>query len=146
MRAGPERRQSTQELMLLNCGVGEDSWEPLGLQGDQTSQPWKGNQPWILSGKTDAEDEAPILLPADMNSQLFGKDLDAGKDGRQKEMRVTKDQMLGWHHWFNGHELGQTPLYGEEQGGLACCLPWGREESDTTWWLNNNNPQNSPLM
>ena len=42
--------------MLLNCGVGEDSWESLGLQGDQTSQP-KGNQSWIFIGRTDAEAE-----------------------------------------------------------------------------------------
>ena len=144
MRAGPEIRQRAQKLMLLNSGVEEYSWESLGLQGDQTSQPRKGNLPWTLIGRTDAEGEAPILSPADVNSQLIGKDFDARKDWRQKEMRVTKDQMVGWHHWFSGHELGQTPWYGEEQGGLACCHPWGCEESDTAWQLNNN-PQNSPL-
>ena len=42
------------------------------------------------------------------------------------------------HHWCNGHELGQTSGDGEGQGGLACCGPWGCEESDTTGWLNNN--------
>ena len=46
--------------------------------------------------------------------------------------------MVGWHHRFNGHELGQTPEDGEGQGSLACCSPWGHEESDTTWQLNNN--------
>ena len=44
--------------MLLNCGVAEDSWEFLGLQGDQTSQSL-GNQPWVFFGRTDAE--APVL-------------------------------------------------------------------------------------
>ena len=67
----------------------------------------KGYQPWILFGRTDAEAEAPTLWPLDENSWLTGKDPDAGKDWRQK--RVTEDEMSGWHHWFNEHDLGQTP-------------------------------------
>ena len=62
--------------MLSNCLAGEDSWESLGLQGDQT----KENQPWIFMGRADAEAEAPILWPPDAKSRLTGKDLDAGKD------------------------------------------------------------------
>ena len=46
--------------------------------------------------------------------------------------------MVGWHHGFNGHKLGQTPGEGEGQGGLACCSPWDHEESDTTWELNTH--------
>ena len=38
---------------------------------------------------------------------------------------------------FNGHELGQTPGDSEEQGSLAGCSPWGREELDMTWQLND---------
>ena len=49
-----------------------------------------------------------------------------------KEKRVTEDEMIEWHHWFNGHELGQTPGNSEGQGGLACCSPWGRKKSDMT--------------
>ena len=49
-------------MMLLNCGVGEDSWESLGLQGDQQVHP-KGDQSWVSIGRTDAEAEAPILWP-----------------------------------------------------------------------------------
>ena len=49
--------------------------------------------------------------------------------------------MVGWHHQFNGHELGQTPGDGEGQGSLACHSPWGRKESDATWQLNNNSNQ-----
>ena len=45
--------------------------------------------------------------------------------------------MFGWHHQCNGHEFEQTPGDGERQESLACCSPWGREESDTTWQLNN---------
>ena len=55
-----KERLSTEELMFLNCAVGEDSWESLGLQGDQTINP-KGNQPWIFIGRTDAEAEIPVL-------------------------------------------------------------------------------------
>ena len=47
--------------------------------------------------------------------------------------------MVGWHHQFNGHELGQTLGDSKGQGSLACCNPWGHKESDTTWQLNNNN-------
>ena len=62
--------------MLLNCGVGEDSWESLGLQEDQPVHP-KGNQSWIFIGKTNAEAETPILWPPDAKTWLTGKDLDA---------------------------------------------------------------------
>ena len=48
------------------------------------------------------------------------------------ESRVTKDEIVGWHHQFNGHELGQTPGDGEGQESLACCSPWGCGESDMT--------------
>ena len=46
--------------------------------------------------------------------------------------------MVGWHHQFNVHELGQTLGDAEGQGSLVCCSPWGREESDMTEQLNNN--------
>ena len=94
----------------------------------------KGNQPWIFIGRIDAEAEAPIPWPPDAKSQLTGKDPDAGKDWRQK--RVTEDEMVGWHHQFNGHELGQTLGDGKGQEGLACCSPWSHKESDTTEQLN----------
>ena len=46
--------------------------------------------------------------------------------------------MVGWHHQLNGHEFEQTLGDGEGQGGLACCSPWGRKESDTTERLNSS--------
>ena len=52
---------SVEELMLLNCGVGEDSLESLGLQGEPTSP--KGDQFWVFIGRTDVEAETPILWP-----------------------------------------------------------------------------------
>ena len=96
-----------------------------------------GNQRWILVGRTDAEAEASVLWPPDVNRLLIGKDPDAGKDWKRKK-GVTEDEMVGWHHQFNGHELGQTPGDGEGQGSLACHSPWGCKELDTTWQLNNN--------
>ena len=71
-------QMNTEELMLLNCGVGEDFWESLGLQGDLTSQS-QGNQTWIFIRKTDAEAETPILWPPDAKNWLIGKDLMLGK-------------------------------------------------------------------
>ena len=61
----------------------------------------KGNQPWIFTGRTDAEAEAPILWPPDVQSQFTEKDPDAGKDRKQEKKRVTKDETVGWPHWLN---------------------------------------------
>ena len=84
----------------------------------------KRNQSWIFIGRTVAEAEAPILWPPDVKSlQYIGKDPDAGKDWRQEEKGATEDEMVGWHHWFNGHELEQTLGDIEGQGSLACCSP-----------------------
>ena len=98
----------------------------------------KGHQPWILFGRTDAE--GPLLWPPDANSWFSGKDPDAGKDWRQKEKKATEDEIVRWHHQFNGHELGQTAGDGEGKGSLVCCSPCGHEELNVTWWLNNSNP------
>ena len=97
----------------------------------------KGNQPWTFIGRTDAEIEALIPWPPDVKSWLIGKDPDAGKEWRQEENGVIGDEMVGWHHWLNGHEFEQTQGDNEGQGGLACCSSWGHRESDTTKWLNN---------
>ena len=65
----------------------------------------KGNQPWILIGRTDVEAEASIVSPPDVKSQLIGKDPDAGKDWGQEEKGVTEDEMVGSHHWLSTHEF-----------------------------------------
>ena len=74
----------------------------------------KEKQPWILIGRIDAEAEAPIFWSPNVNNRLIGKSPDAGKDWGQKEKRVSEDEMAGWYHKCNGHELGQTPGDGEE--------------------------------
>ena len=98
----------------------------------------KENQLWIFTGKTNAEAEAPILWPPDAKSWLITKDSDSGKDGRQKEKRMTEDEMFVWHHWLNGHEFEQTPGDSEGQGSLARCNSWGHKEWDMTGLLSNN--------
>ena len=85
-------RLSTKELMLLNCGVGEDSWESLGLQGDQ---------PWDFFGRNDAKAETSVLWPRHAKSWLIGKNSDAGRDWGQ-EKGTTENEMAGWHHWLDG--------------------------------------------
>ena len=88
--------------MMLNS---QDSWEFLGLQGDQTSQFCKGNQSWILIGRTDAEAQTPVLWPPDVKNWLVRKDPDAGKDWRREEKGTTEDEMVWWYYRLNGHEF-----------------------------------------
>ena len=84
----------------------------------------KGNQSWIFIGSTDAEAEVPILWPPDVKSQLIGKDLDVGKDWRQKKKRVTEDDMVGWMVSLIQCTWTWVLRDGEGQGGLACCSHW----------------------
>ena len=92
----------------------------------------KGNQSWIFIEWTDAEAETSVLWPCDAKKWLIGKDPDAGKDWRQEEKVMTEDEMVGCHHQFDRHAFEQAPGVGDEQGGLACCSPWGHEKLDTT--------------
>ena len=107
---------------------------PLDCKEIQPVHP-KGDQSWVFIGRTDAEAETPILWPPDAKSWLIGKDPDAGKDWGQEEKGMREDEMVGWHHWLNGHGFGWTPAVGYGQGGLACCGSWGHRESDMTEWL-----------
>ena len=94
VRVGLWRTLSTEELMLFNCGVGEDSWESLGLQGDPSSPFWRRSALgflWI----NDAKAETPILWPPHAKSWLIGKDwcwegLGAGAEGYDR----------GWDGWM----------------------------------------------
>ena len=77
---------------------------PLDCKEIQLIHP-KRNKSWIFIGRTDVEAETPILWPSDVKSWLIWKDPDAGKDWRQEEKGMTEDEMVGWHHWLNGHEF-----------------------------------------
>ena len=122
VRVGPYVRLSTEELVLSNCGTGEDSWESLGWQGDQL---------WILIGRTDAEADAPILWPPDANSWFIGKDPDPRKGWGQEEKGTTEDGIVGWHHWLSGDEFEQTQGNSEGQWSLVWCSSWDLKELDT---------------
>ena len=134
VRVGPLRKLTTNELRLLNCGVGEDSWESLGLQGDQTSQSWRKSvlsvhwKDWGWSWNSNTL--------ATWCEKLIIKNPDAGKDHRQEEKGTIEDEKVEWHHWLNGHEFEHTLGVGDGQGSLACYSPWGHKESDITEQLN----------
>ena len=123
--------------MLLNCGVGEDSWESLGLQEDPTS-------PSILKEISPEYSLEGLMLK--LKLQYFGH-LMQRTDSLEKTLMLGNiegrrikgwQRMVGWHHWLNGHEFEQALGDDEGQACLACCSPWGRKESDTTEQLNNN--------
>ena len=76
----------------------------------------------------------PVLWPPDAKNWLIGKDPDAGRDWRLEEKGTTEDEMVGWHHWFDGHEFEQALGIGDGQGSLPCCSPWGHKELDMTNW------------
>ena len=106
--------------MLSNYGAGEDSWESLGLQGDQIIQSQRKSTLNTPIERNDGEAEAPILWPPDAKGQLTGKDPDAEKDWGQ-EKGMTEDEMVesvmpSNHHRFNWSESEQTPGDSEGQG------------------------------
>ena len=108
---------------------------PLDCKEIQPVHP-KGDQSWVFIGRIDAEPEAPIFWPSDVKNWLIGKDPDAKKDWRQEEKGTTEDGVVGWHHWLDRQESEEAPGVDYGQGGLACCSPWGRKESDVIKWVN----------
>ena len=117
---------------MLQTEVLEKTLEsPLECKEIQPVHP-KGDQSWLLIGRTDVETETPILWPPDAKNRLIGKDPDAGKDWGQEEKGTTEDEMARWHHWPDGRESEWTPGVGDGQGGLACCDSWGHKKLDTT--------------
>ena len=108
---------------------------PLDCKETQPVHP-KGDQSWVITGRTDVEAATLILWPPNVESWLIGKDPDAGKDWGQEEKGTTEDEMVWWHHRHNGRGFGWTPGVGDGQRGLACCGSWGCKESDMTKRLN----------
>ena len=104
---------------------------PLDIKEIKPVNP-KGNQPWIFTGRSDAEAEIPILWPPDAKDLTHWKrlwcweGLRAGGEGDDR----------GWDGWMAASTrwtwVGWTPEVGDGQGGLACCDSWGCKESDTT--------------
>ena len=92
------RKLSTEELVLLNCGVGEDCWESFGLQGDPTS-PSLRRSVLGVHGRTGAKAETSKLWPPHAKSWLIGKDPDAGRDWGQEVKGTTEDEMASLTQW-----------------------------------------------
>ena len=110
---------------------------PLGCKEIQPVH-HKVYQSWVFIARTDAEAETPILWLPYVKNWLTGKDPDAGKDWRKEEKGMTEDEMVGWHHWLNGHEFEQVLGDGVGQGSLVCCSLWSCKRSDITKQPNNN--------
>ena len=66
----------------------------------------------------------------------FDKTLMLGKIEGGGRRGTTEDEMVGWHHWLNGHDFEQALRVDDRQGGLVCYIPWGCKELDMTEWLN----------
>ena len=111
---------------------------PLDCKEIQSVNP-KGNQSWILIGRTDAKAETPILWPSDVRNWLIWKDPDPGKDWRQQEKGTTANEVVGWHHWLNGHESEQALGFGDWQGSFVCCSPWvAKSQTQPRDWITIN--------
>ena len=121
--------------MLLNCCVGEDSWESLGLQGDPTSPFWRRSvlnvhcKDWCWSQNSNT-------WASSCKELTHWKIPWCWEKWGQEEKRMTEDEMVGWHHWLSGHGFGWTLGVDDGQRSLACCGSWGCKESDMTEQLN----------
>ena len=135
VRVGLWRKLSTEELMLLNYGVGEDSWGSLELQEIQPVHP-KGDQSWVFFGRTDAKAETPVLWPPNVKSWPIGKTLMLGEIGGR---RIRARQIMRWLDGITHSmdvSLSEFRELVDGLGSLVCCDSWGRKDSDTTEWLN----------
>ena len=112
--------------MPLNCGVGGDSWESLGLQGDQS---------WVFIGKTDVKAETPILWPRNgQRADFLEKTLMLGK--------IERRRRRGWQRMRCLDGITSSMDMSLSQGSLACCSPG----SDMTEWLNWTDDENYPWV
>ena len=121
--------------MLLNSGVGEDSWESLGLQGDPTSPSYRRSvlgvhwKDLCWSWKCNT-------LVAWCKELTHWKRPWCWERLKQEDKGMTENEMVGWHHQFDGHEFEQALGVSDGQGSLVCCRPWGCKELDMTEQLN----------
>ena len=141
VRVGLWRKLSTKKLMLLNCGVGEDSWEYLGLQGDPISPSWRRSvlgvhwKDWCWSWNSNT-------LATWWKSWLIGKYPDAGRDWGQEEKGTTEDGMAGWHHSmgmrlskFQEFVMGKEAWHAAIQGVTKSWI-WLSDWTELNWCLH----------
>ena len=129
VRVGPWRGLSTEELMLLNCGVGEDSWESLGLQGDPTSQSLTSLPEYSLEGKVELQYLGHLIWRAD----ALDKTLMLGKI-ESRRRRGRQDETVGWPHQLNGHEFEWALGYSEEQSYYAAVRAAAKSWTQLSNW------------
>ena len=99
----------------------------------RSNQFWNSKkQSWIFIGRSDAEAEAPILWPLNAKTASLEKTLRLGKIEGRRRRWTTEDEMVGWHHWLNGHESEQVLGDSRGQESLVCFSPWDCKESDIT--------------
>ena len=127
VRVGPQRRLSTKELMLSNCASGEDSQQSLNNKKIKAVNP-KGNQPWIFTGRTNAETEAPLLWPPDVNNQFTGKYLFLEKIDSKR--RRGKQRMRWLDGIIDSMNMNLSKLQDIVKEREVWCAAWGRKESD----------------
>ena len=144
VRVGLWRRLRAEELMLLSCVVGEDLESPWTAKRSNQSILKEISPGYLL--KVLILKLKLTLWPPDEKGPLTRKDPDAGKDWRQEEKGTTEDEMVGWHHWLNGHAYEQALEAGDGQGSLACCSPWSHKESDMTDWVIEQQQQQSKYL
>ena len=115
-----------EELMLSNCGAGEDLRVLWTARSNQSIlkeiNPEYSLEGLMLKLKLQYFDHL-------MQSQLIGKDLDTGEDWREKK-RAADDEIVRWCHQLSGHEFEQILGISEGQESLACYSPWGLKETD----------------
>ena len=135
VRVGLWRKLSAKELMLLNCGVGEDSWESLGLQGDPTSPFWRRSalgflwKEWCYSWNSSILATSCEVL-THWKRLWCWEGLGAGGEGDDRGWDGWMASLTRWTWvWVNS-------MVGDALGGLECCDSWGRKESDTIERLN----------
>ena len=137
LRVGLWRRLSAEELMLLNCGVEEDSWESLALQGDPTSSFWRQSalgflwKEWCWSWNSSTLATSCEEL-THWKRLWCWEGLKAGGEGDDRGWDGWMASPTQWTWvWVNSRSW-------DGQGGLTCCSSWGHKELDMTERLNNN--------
>ena len=123
-----------------------DQWNDLNYKEETGRKSWGHHGKQFMENKYSALEEVFCVFLSkaeleqvwdyELGHWLTGKDPDAGKDWRQEEKGTAEDEMIGWHHWLDGHDSEQALGVGDGQGSLTYCSPWVCKESDTTEQLN----------